>query len=652
MHNRIPRTRFFQTCLGVFQGGGCRGAAFAGALAESEVRGVNFAGVAGTSAGSIVAALLGARATAAFIHTTLSRLDFLSLLRVPEKVTSDVSGLVTHTCLRVARYVLKEAATVWEYHGLHSSHGIEDWVNQQLHDLLPTVRGRVRFRDLPVPTYVVATDIISNDVKVWSSFATPDDEVAFAVRCSCSIPAFFQPVMGRYIDGGVLSNLPAFVFSGPDFAQNKPFANRILAFTLVASHEDRSPATGKELFKAAVSTIVDGASALQGRLVQSVHQIPISTGEIQATDFSSMNGERLTWLSNQGRDAARTFFDDELGRVQAAQTGVNLLSGDDEIYSALTEMLDDVGISHVVISDNQTRWAYAIFPTLLAWRSRGVRIQVILGSQNATGHELYRRRLMRALGADLRTAQSIPFRGFLLDPENEALARAILVAPELPGADDEIRAVRYQAPLDFPAIQAMWGSLRPTFQQERETIQPVLRISPVAERIIIEKLQRYVPAYATAGARLSMETVALRSMLSLTKLVRGYKFKQIQQLFDLFNRAGINCFDTAEVRYTDQLSTFVTPPVVEFTGGRFILVQGNTRALYSYRNGIEDLRCIVVRDHRAPLPSNQRIELSAVLIGGRTVSTVDRYGGNIDRDYRNIEWATHNPEETLLDVEL
>src|ERR1700674_2144521 len=104
MHNRNLRTRFFQTCLGVFQGGGCRGAAFAGALAESEARGVNFAGVSGTPAGSIVGALLGARVTAPFIKTTLSRLNFLSLLREPEKVTSDISGFVTRYFLRVARY--------------------------------------------------------------------------------------------------------------------------------------------------------------------------------------------------------------------------------------------------------------------------------------------------------------------------------------------------------------------------------------------------------------------------------------------------------------------------------------------------------------------------------------------------------------------
>jgi hypothetical protein len=289
---------------------------------------------------------------------------------------------------------------------------------------------------------------------------------------------------------------------------------------------------------------------------------------------------------------------------------------------------------------------------LLAWRIRGVRIQVVLGSQNATGHELYRRRLVRALGADLRIADSIPFSGFLLNPEDEGLARAIVVAPESPGTDDEIKAVYYHAPLDSPAIRAMWASLRPTFQQARETIQTNLRLSPVSEITIIEKLQKHVSAYATVGAQLSMERVPLNLMLSLTKLVRGYKFKQIEQLFEFFDRAGVKHFDAAEVRYTDQLSTLVTPPVVEFSGGRFILVQGNTRALYCHRNGIDELRCVVVRDHKAPLPSTQRIELSDVLIGGRTISTVDRYGGDIDKDYRNIEWATHNPGETLLDVQL
>jgi predicted acylesterase/phospholipase RssA len=82
------RTVFFQSCLGVFQGGGCRGAAFAGAVAESIDWGVDFAGLAGTSAGSVVAAILGAGASPEELVDIVTRLDFPSLLVAPEQMAS------------------------------------------------------------------------------------------------------------------------------------------------------------------------------------------------------------------------------------------------------------------------------------------------------------------------------------------------------------------------------------------------------------------------------------------------------------------------------------------------------------------------------------------------------------------------------------
>src|SRR6266478_2490972 len=208
------RSVFFQTCLGVFQGGGCRGAAFAGAFEELELRKVDFAGVAGTSAGSIMAALVGAGANSTYIQKALADLDFTKLLLPPEKVTLEPESLSARLGLDFAAALSKDAANavkIVRYHGMYSSEEIENWLNKHLHSLLPDKKVPVRFKDLPIPTYIVAADIRTNDVKVWSSLTTQDDEVAYAVRCSCSIPAFFQPVQGRYIDGGVLSNLPAFV---------------------------------------------------------------------------------------------------------------------------------------------------------------------------------------------------------------------------------------------------------------------------------------------------------------------------------------------------------------------------------------------------------------------------------------------------------
>ena len=78
------RTVFFSDCVAVFQGGGCRGAAFAGAFAAATAAGVGVAAVAGTSAGSIVAALIGAGADADYLSRALKSLDFISLLQSPD----------------------------------------------------------------------------------------------------------------------------------------------------------------------------------------------------------------------------------------------------------------------------------------------------------------------------------------------------------------------------------------------------------------------------------------------------------------------------------------------------------------------------------------------------------------------------------------
>lgn len=60
-------TKFFKTCLGVFQGGGCKGVALAGAYKAAVKAGVHLSEVAGASAGSIIAALVGAGASPEFI---------------------------------------------------------------------------------------------------------------------------------------------------------------------------------------------------------------------------------------------------------------------------------------------------------------------------------------------------------------------------------------------------------------------------------------------------------------------------------------------------------------------------------------------------------------------------------------------------------
>lgn len=200
----MNQTLFFKSCFGCFQGGGCRAAALVGALDEAYARGVRFAGVAGTSAGAIVASLIGAGASANQLKEIVQSMDFRQFMAAPEPVQHE-----SPFAARCFSPFLGDFGTIWKFGGRFSSNEIEKWLELHLEKLLPKARRPVRFGDLIVPTWVVSTDLRTRGIVVWSSEKTPEMELAHAVRASCSIPMFFQPVDLRYVDGGVLSNLPS-----------------------------------------------------------------------------------------------------------------------------------------------------------------------------------------------------------------------------------------------------------------------------------------------------------------------------------------------------------------------------------------------------------------------------------------------------------
>ena len=78
-------TKFFKNCLGVFQGGGCRGAAYVGAFKQSIESGISFSELVGASAGSIIAVLIGAGATPEQLCKIIKELDFKKFLSKPPK---------------------------------------------------------------------------------------------------------------------------------------------------------------------------------------------------------------------------------------------------------------------------------------------------------------------------------------------------------------------------------------------------------------------------------------------------------------------------------------------------------------------------------------------------------------------------------------
>ncbi len=163
--------------LGIaLSGGGARGFAHVGALKAIEESGLKPDIIAGVSAGSVVATLYAAgvpldRMTEIFHDKGIS--DFVTL------------SLTNGGLMKIDKFKRLIVQTINEY--------------GDFKDL----------EDLPIPTYVGATDI-DNGLAVEFHSGPIGERVA----ASCSIPIVFHPVKIdgiNYVDGGVLHNHPAWI---------------------------------------------------------------------------------------------------------------------------------------------------------------------------------------------------------------------------------------------------------------------------------------------------------------------------------------------------------------------------------------------------------------------------------------------------------
>lgn len=157
--------------LGVaLSGGGARGFAHLGAMKALADRGLVPDVVAGVSAGSVVAAFHGAGLSA----------DEVLKVFASEKFTSYADMVVP----RRGFFNLGKFA-----------------------DIIERACGVTRIEELAVPTVICATDFDEGRAVAWNK-----GRLGERVAASCCIPIVFEPVnIGgrRYVDGGVLHNLPA-----------------------------------------------------------------------------------------------------------------------------------------------------------------------------------------------------------------------------------------------------------------------------------------------------------------------------------------------------------------------------------------------------------------------------------------------------------
>lgn len=170
----------------VFEGGGARGVAYAGAVSVFEQHGAEWQRLAGTSAGAIAAALLATGARSRDLLHILAKTDLRSFLDA-----------------RLGR----RAWDTFRHLGLYRGDRFEKWIEQLV--------GSRTLAQASIPLTVITCDMRQREILALSAETYPDMPIARAVRMSMSIPFVFRAIRWTdrdlervCVDGGIAENYP------------------------------------------------------------------------------------------------------------------------------------------------------------------------------------------------------------------------------------------------------------------------------------------------------------------------------------------------------------------------------------------------------------------------------------------------------------
>ncbi len=285
----------------VIEGGGVKGIGLVGAICEAEKRGYEWKRLAGTSAGSIIAALLAAGYSANELKDEILNLDYTKFIEKEGIAKIPMVGSLFN---------------LWVRYGIYSGDYIEQWTREKL-----LTKGVTKFQDLKKTLCIIASDITSGEMLVL-----PDDikrygidpgslDVAKAVRMSCCIPYFFQPVkiirkknrgckVNYIVDGGVLSNFPVWIFDSEQNPRWPTIGFRLSSEKTGKPHKITNPIS---MGFAIISTMLEAHDEKYIEEKNYVRTILVPTIGIKTTDFD-ISKEKSKELFQSGVAAGEKFF--------------------------------------------------------------------------------------------------------------------------------------------------------------------------------------------------------------------------------------------------------------------------------------------------------------------------------------------------------
>lgn len=230
------------------EGGGASGISYVGALRAYEDNGYkmsNFKYLAGSSAGSIICALLSCKCDIDWLENAIKNFNFSDLLDDSWGVTADIIRL-------------------YEEYGWYKGDALLNKVESMLKEL--TGKDNITFKeiyDIYGNTLIITkTQVLYPrcELVVMDHTTHPNHPVSLAVRESSSIPYFFKAVTNYnndiFVDGGVLLNYPIELLY--NYLPPNQCMGLLLKYYKQFNNEERQIQSHVEFIKAIAETWRDG----------------------------------------------------------------------------------------------------------------------------------------------------------------------------------------------------------------------------------------------------------------------------------------------------------------------------------------------------------------------------------------------------------
>ncbi len=302
---------FKYTCL--FGGGAIRGAAHVGVIKALETLGIEATTLAGSSVGSMIAALYAVGYTYEEIAEVFLSVNF--------ELFRDISlGFNQNFALSKGEVFLE-----WLRDLIERKYYKEAYLKGQCRP--------VSFKDLNKNLVIITTNMKTFTCKEFSNFETPDFEVAMAVRISCCMPGLMRALTvddEMLVDGDLMKGKPMWSLS----KNLKNTENRILEIRLEGTYagKDASPIEYVNgMYTCITSSETDFIKNIYGKK-DKYDYLVIDTGNVVVVDFNYPNEKRQAIIDDGYRQTMNYFKNYLVMKKQ------NIL----EIYSEILDKLRNI----------------------------------------------------------------------------------------------------------------------------------------------------------------------------------------------------------------------------------------------------------------------------------------------------------------------